>query len=425
MTRICVYEDAVVENLEPVTLTRPMTEVFVGTSRILDKFLRLFKPPAWGLWLRPEMIGLAKCLYPAVPINNPSWLGEDDVILVNARWLPPQSLTLAPDMRVATGEDTPVIIRLARDQLAELDQHWPLQLNRLISNLPTQSVPGTLVRFPWDLIAANEELIIEEAPNWFENCVPRSPLNAVVLNGDEHNLYIDADTELEAPIVFDTRQGPVIVDRGVQIRAFSRIEGPCYIGRQAQILSARIGRGTTIGPGCRIGGEVEATVFQGWSNKYHDGFVGHSWIGEWVNIAAGVQISDLRHDYKPVPMEHRGRRQDTGLLKLGALIGDHTKLGLGVLVNTGSKFGIFCSVLPWAGYAPNVIPSFCQLVHGELRPYHDLAELLATASRVMLRRGRELSAELSDLYRQVYLRSAPERLSRTAAGLKWALRAGA
>jgi len=402
-----------------------MTEVFAGTSRILDKFLRLFNPTTWGLWLRPEMVSLAKCLYPAVPINDPSWLAEDEVILVNARWLPPQTLTLAPDARVARCEDTPVIIRLARNQLSELDQHWPLHLDRLISSLPTQSVPGTVVRFPWDLIAANEELIVAEAPNWFGNRMTRSPLNAVILNGDEHNLYLDADTELEGPIVMDTRQGPVIVDQGVQIRSFSRIEGPCYIGRQAQIFSARIGRGTTIGPGCRIGGEVEATIFQGWSNKYHDGFVGHSWIGEWVNIAAGVQISDLRHDYKPVPMEHRGRRQDTGLLKLGALIGDHTKLGLGVLVNTGSKFGIFCSVLPWAGYAPNVIPSFCQLVHGELRPCHDLAELLAIASRVMLRRGRELSPELSDLYRQVYLRSALERLSRTTAVSKWALRAGA
>jgi UDP-N-acetylglucosamine diphosphorylase/glucosamine-1-phosphate N-acetyltransferase len=425
MTRLCVYEDPVVDSLDPITLTRPMTEVLVGTSRILDKLLKLFRPISWGLWVRPHLVPLAKSLYPDIPINDPAWLSAGDTVLVNARWIPPEQLRLEPFYSVGVCDNVPVILRLDRDMLRTVAYDWPLQLDHLNSDIRMQPVSGTVIHFPWELIALNENLIAEEAALWLQKEKNHFRHEGITIHGDPLKVYVARETELEPPIVFDTRHGPVIVDRGAQIHSFSRLEGPCYVGPRCIILSARVRRGTSIGPGCRVGGEVEATVLQGWSNKYHDGFVGHSWIGEWVNLAAGVQISDLRHDYNPVPITHGGQRHNSGMLKLGALIGDHTKIGLGVLVNTGSKFGIFCSILPWAGYAPNFVPSFCRFTRGEIRSCDDLEEHLTVASRVMQRRGQELSHELADLYRHVYLRSAPERLSYTAGTSKWALRATA
>ena len=130
----------------------------------------------------------------------------------------------------------------------------------------------------------------------------------------------------------DARQGPVLIDRGAVIHSFSRIEGPCYIGPQTWIMGAKIRAGTTLGPQCRIGGEVECAIVQGHAKKYHDGFLGHSYIGEWVNLAAATQSSDLRNDYGTIKVTVNGQRMSTGRTKVGSFIGDHTKSGLGVLL---------------------------------------------------------------------------------------------
>src|SRR6185503_20580297 len=123
---------------------------------------------------------------------------------------------------------------------------------------------------------------------------------------------------------------------------------PCYVGPESWILGAKL-RGGTVGPWCRVGGEVEASVVQGYSNKCHDGFLGHSYLGEWVNLGAGTQVSDLRHDYEAVTVPLGGERVNTGLTKVGCFIGDHTKTGLNTLINTGSVVGAFCQLLPTGG----------------------------------------------------------------------------
>ena len=103
----------------------------------------------------------------------------------------------------------------------------------------------------------------------------------------------DAGAAIEPFVVADTRNGPVLVDAGAVVHSFSRLEGPCYVGPESWVLGAKL-RGGTVGPRCRVGGEFEASILHANSNKYHDGFLGHSYVGEWVNLGAGTQISDLR-----------------------------------------------------------------------------------------------------------------------------------
>ena len=194
------------------------------------------------------------------------------------------------------------------------------------------------------------------------------------------------------PFVFaDTRGGPVMIDQGAIVHAFSRLEGPCYVGKESWIAGAKLRAGSTIGPCCRIGGEVEASIVQGYSNKYHDGFLGHSYLGEWVNLAAATQTSDLRNDYDVVRLTINGQRISTGTNKAGSYIGDHTKTGLGALLNTGSTVGAFANVLPSGSLAPPVIPSFTRVQDGDLRELWDLRKLFSTAARVMQRRGKTLT----------------------------------
>src|SRR5207245_10009051 len=131
------------------------------------------------------------------------------------------------------------------------------------------------------------------------------------------------------------------IDAEAVVHARTRLEGACYIGLGCHVLGATIRAGTSLGPACRVGGEVEASIVLGRSNKYHDGFLGHSYVGEWVNLGAGTHNSDLRNDYGEVTAVVRGERIRTGLGKVGCFLGDHVKTGLGTLLNTGSNVGCF------------------------------------------------------------------------------------
>ncbi|MCS6867026.1 MAG: hypothetical protein RMJ56_06920, partial [Gemmataceae bacterium] len=206
----------------------------------------------------------------------------------------------------------------------------------------------------------------------------------------------------------DTTTGPVVIGDNAVVTAFSRLEGPCFIGSGSHLLSAKVRGGTSIGPHCRIGGEVEASIVLGYTNKYHDGFLGHSYVGEWVNLAAGTSTGDLRCDYGPIRVGMEGDEINTGRTKLGSLIGDHVKTGLGVLLNCGTTIGIFAQVLPSGQFAPRSIPSFHRVGPEGIREL-DGDRLLATAEVVMRRRGRELTPPQAAVYR--FLAREAERIT--------------
>jgi UDP-N-acetylglucosamine diphosphorylase/glucosamine-1-phosphate N-acetyltransferase len=201
----------------------------------------------------------------------------------------------------------------------------------------------------------------------------------------------------------------VVIDREAAVNAFTRLEGPCYIGPRTHVLGARIRAGTTLGPNCRIGGEVEASIVHGHSNKYHDGFLGHSYVGEWVNLGAGTSNSDLRNDYGEVTVTVAGQPVSTGLTKVGCFLGDHTKSGLGTLLNTGANAGVFCNLLPTGTLLPKHIPSFCSWWNGSLAPSANVPRLLETASEVMRRRGCTFTEVHAALYRTLFDHTAAER----------------
>ncbi len=200
-----------------------------------------------------------------------------------------------------------------------------------------------------------------------------------------------------------------MIDDDAIVQSFSRLEGPCYVGKGSWIVGAKLRAGSTIGPCCRIGGEVEASIVQGFSNKYHEGFLGHSYLGEWVNLAAATQTSDLRNDYGEIKVSVNGQRLATGRGKIGSYIGDHTKTGLAALLNTGSTIGAFANVLPAGTLLPQTIPSFCQVQEGQLHDLWDLRKVFQTASRVMQRRGKTLTEAHKDFYFTLFEATAAER----------------
>jgi UDP-N-acetylglucosamine diphosphorylase/glucosamine-1-phosphate N-acetyltransferase len=226
--------------------------------------------------------------------------------------------------------------------------------------------------------------------------------------GPRERVLVDAGARVEPMVVVDATKGPVLIDRGAVIQAFSRLEGPCHVGPDTHVLGAKL-RGVSLGPQCRIGGEVEATIVQGYSNKAHDGFLGHSYVGEWVNLGAGTQVSDLRNDYAPLTVTINGARVETGQTKLGAFFGDHTKTSIGTLINAGTVAGAFCQLLTSGTLLPRDLPAFTRYGNGQLHERPDLRQQFATAATVMRRRGQTWTETHEEFFFGLYEATAVPR----------------
>jgi len=398
--RICLFEDGA-ESLEPLALTRPVFDLLCGQTTLAAKQLRHFAPCSGGVLVRPHLAELYRLQHAQVPVNDLSWLRSEAAVLVNGRWLPAEAPAVAvngPCVGLVADEVAYAVLGPERlqycspDTLADCLQTWK-------ETLPCHAARGTLITYPWDLVQHNAQQLVLDF-----QCAPRLGVAGLPLTvvGPTDRILVDPTARIDPMVVADATAGPVVIDREAVIAAFTRLEGPCYIGPNTHVFGAKIRAGTTLGPHCRVGGEIEASIIHGYSNKYHDGFLGHSYLGEWVNLGAGTHNSDLRNDYGPVRVVSDGRAIDTGLTKVGCFIGDHSKTGLGTLLNTGSNIGAFCNLLPAGPLAPKYVPSFTTWWNGALRENGDWPKLLATAREVMQRRGCALSDAHTTLYGRVF-----------------------
>jgi UDP-N-acetylglucosamine diphosphorylase/glucosamine-1-phosphate N-acetyltransferase len=333
------------------------------------------------------------------------------VVLVNARWLPPARPLPELPGRPCVGlcDDEIAFVALSAEQAATLaDGSLDEALARFRRTLPTSHALGQMVRHLWELVEQNGEQI--DLDVWLSGPQRlRYDDSAITLVGPSDRLWVDPAARIEPHVVADVSGGPVVIDEGAVVSAFTRLEGPCYVGPGTHLFGAKIRAGTSLGPNCRVGGEVEASVILGHSNKYHDGFLGHAYVGEWVNLGAGTSNSDLRNDYGEVSVTVRGERVGTGRTKVGCFLGDHTKSGLGTLLNTGTSAGAFCNLLPVGGLLPRHVPSFADVWNGSLVENKDVDALLQTASVAMGRRGQNLTEAHREAYRALFEQTAAQR----------------
>ncbi|MBM3993921.1 MAG: hypothetical protein FJ303_07190 [Planctomycetes bacterium] len=407
--RVCLYEDGF-QQLEPLSLTRAVFDLRCGIDTLGHKQLRYFDADEWGALVRPAMEPVCRQAHPSAAINDDDWLTEGDIIFVNSRWLPPNDAwakTNESCVGIANGAVAYVVVPNRMATSSELDQ-LPILLEVWRHTMPKCDAGGDWIEHPWDLVDCNAEEIRRDF-GWLPIASERAELASFGLIGPQGNLWLAASARIEPMVVADATRGPVVIDEGAIISAFSRLEGPCYIGPHTHVLGAKIRAGTTLGPHCRVGGEVEASIMHGYSNKYHEGFLGHAYIGEWVNLAAGTHNSDLRNDYGEVTMTVRGLSIATGMTKVGCFVGDHTKTGLGTLLNTGTSIGAFCNVLPSGGYAPKYLPSFTTWWNGSLRDTSALQQALSTAEIVMRRRGVALTDAHKALFAWLAEQTAQDR----------------
>jgi UDP-N-acetylglucosamine diphosphorylase/glucosamine-1-phosphate N-acetyltransferase len=406
--RICIYEDAGAQRLEPITLTRPAFALWCGAERLFERQRRQFAPVEVGFWMRPTLADLWKLDDSQHPVNDARWARERPTVWLNGRWLPSSEFAIdasSPHLGMVNDQIAFAVLPQGEAPDGEDFDSW---LNAFTDRLSTRPVGGAMLDYLWDVVDQNAAALRADGV-WFaaEHGVRDEP--GVSILGPAERLIVASSAAIEPFVFADTRGGPILIDHGAIVHSFSRLEGPCYIGIDSWIVGAKLRAGSTIGPVCKIGGEVEAAIVQGYSNKYHDGFLGHSYLGEWVNLAAATQTSDLRNDYEPIRVQVNGQRVASGRTKIGSYIGDHTKTGLSALLNTGSTIGAFASLLPNGSLLPTVIPSFAQVQGGQIEELWDLRKIFATAARVMQRRGKTLSETHKNFYFDLFEATAARR----------------
>ena len=310
------------------------------------------------------------------------------------------------------------------------------------AGVPVKDVSAEVVvaAFPWDLVMKNGKAIVAEyqarkkksaaAPagvvlrgdlqnTWFSPTSDVSP-GVVIDVRDGGGVYVGDNVEIQGNVTLDARGGPIFIEdcgKGEKtiIESQSLIQGPVYIGKKNMIKQATVREGSSFGPVCRIGGEIEETIIIGYSNKQHYGFMGHAVIGEWVNWGAGTVNSDLKNDYSNVVVElSHGRRIDSGQNKtVGCFIGDHTKTGLSTLLNTGTVVGVMSNVLMNTVTEDKYLPSFCIYVNGTILPNRPGVKIAET---VMGRRNVPLTPECKKMldYLSAQMRNELREFSKAA-----------
>ena len=409
--RIAFYEDATAENFSPIALTRPVFELVCGRFSLRERVLKSLNVTEWGVFLRPHLEETYRESHLEAHVNDLSWLREAPTLFINGRWLPTQDdlNNLDHDKSGMIGDTLASFTLDPSDVPLLKEETWDDFLTKAIATQKPKQGQGILVDYPWDLINHNAtQLSID-----FHLCrfATREwkPGPQVAVMGRREDIFVDPTAAIDPFVVLDARNGPISIDAGAQIQSFTRLEGPCHIGRNSQLFRANVRGATTIGPVCRVGGEVEASVLHGYVNKYHDGFLGHSYLCPWVNLGALTTNSDLKNDYSNVRIPLSGEMIDSEHSKVGCFIGDHTKTAIGSLFNTGSSIGVMCMVLPNGELLPKHVPSFSRFRHGDLSEETDIEKNLQVARIAMNRRNCELTASQERLLRRLYEETRSER----------------
>ena len=407
--RLIIFEDDRFDRLYPLTYMRPVFDLRCGHTTLREKIERAAGRKADALfvrnWLRDSVVART-----GETVNQLTTLRGDDLILVNGRclWLGDGGPPSGREVCAMAGDEV-AYAALSRDTVEKISaQDFTEFLSAAAKVLPQEKADVQLIAYPWDLIEENAGAIRDDFAKLGKSGIHGTLADLSTVWGPEDQVYIAPGAVVEPGVVIDTHDGPVIIEEGVRVNPHTRIQGPAAIGRNSLIVGGKIREGTTIGPVCRVGGEVEEAIFHGYTNKYHDGFLGHAYVCEWVNLGALTTNSDLKNDYGTVEIQLAGGLTDTGSTKVGCFIGDHTKTSIGTIINTGTIIGMMSNILGAGSLLPKRVPSFVMFMDGKFFKA-GFKRLVATARKAMGRRDVELLPEDEELLKFLFALTRDER----------------
>lgn len=405
--RAFLFDDERARRWLPFTVTRPAGELLFGTETLRARSERVFGLRFVAHITRAALVGFEEEGSP--PCLADGAVGSDgDRIFLSSRFVPQERETL-PSCDEAT-------VFVAFDSTAACEEvvgAWlpdgtptpPSLLAMREEGWPKVQLQGQILDDLWELQDHNPGQIRRDASYRFEN---------VSLPGGVHRLgdglvSLGAGAEVEPGVFVDARNGPVILAAGTSVHGPARLTGPLYLGPGSVILGGAIGV-SSIGPVCKVRGEVDTSIILGFTNKAHDGLLTCSVLGRWVNLGAGTITSDLKNNYSDVRALIRGDTIDTGRIKVGALLGDHVRTGIGTLLTTGAVVEAGSNLFG-GGVSPRYLPPFSWASHGNYAEY-GIDSFLVTAEVMMARRKVELNEGMKRLYRRAHRETAPLRKGR-------------
>lgn len=381
MTELYLYDDALARTFEPFALTRPFCEMRSGIALGRARWERALDTRATGF------VG-AEHLRDFEEAGAPPAAGEirAGAIIANSRCIVPLGWS-AHDADVWTCDGEIAAVRVASAMRADALADGAKSLETVrASGTRVADIPGRWVRAVWELITQLASQLDEDIEGLGPHLACTTPAGAIVIGS--RRVCVEHGANVEPQVVFDVTNGPVLVRGGATVRAFTRLVGPCAVLEHASVLGDRV-NACSIGEHSVIRGEISETIVLGHSNKGHDGFVGHSYLGRWVNLGAGTITSNLKNTYGSVQLWTPAGMRDTGMSKIGSLVGDHAKTGIGTRLNTGTVIGAGANVFG-AAMPPKYVPPFAWQDNGEMSEFR-LDKFLDIATRVMARRSVALS----------------------------------
>jgi len=398
MAQVILFDGEAREQLLPLTHTRPVCDLRVGMLTIREK---------WSHYLGfPISVVTQDHLAEAFPLDY----GEDNFV-INGGVLPSDAL-VALIRQMGTNEaylhaDQLVVARLDQKQLRKLVH------DEAIGELDAQDLQDT----PFLKITALPDLIllleaaIQDDFRWLtreRKSLPLPPGNTLI--GPSDRLFIEVGASLQGAII-NTTTGPVFLARNSVVQEGSIIRGPFALGHSSVVrMGSRIYGPFSCGPFCRLGGELESSQFQGYSNKAFEGYLGHSVVGSWCNLGAGTQVASVKHTYDEIDLwsEQEEKAQPTGSQSFGAVLGDHTKTVNGTIFNPGSVTGVCANTLT-PGIAPRFIPSFAASENGVLGSTFTPEDAFRAAAQMMTRRQEDLTTGQRLLLLRIFEMTAYQR----------------
>ncbi len=411
---IILFEDGWVSPFFPLLYPRAVFELKVGMMSALERTHVFFPEAKYNLMTREALKPMLSQRYPKYFINNPN-VGLKALVL-NGRALLSEDLIAAiqeqsEDQVVVVHDHEWIAGQLQGDTLihfmtlATRTNFDPDALFDFIRKRPEIRIidhPSICFKSLGEMIKRNGEIINSDFILMNKGGLVLGTLSRFVEMTNEAHIHIGKRTQIGPFVHIDASKGTVYIGEDVVIKANVVIEGPVFIDDHVIIQPAFVRGNTSIGHHCRVGGEIEGTIMLPYSNKYHAGFLGHSYLGEWVNLGAMTTTSDLKNTYGTIQLQIGRSRIETEQQFLGSLIGDHVKTGIGSLLSTGSVVG-FGAMLAISGPLPQWIPSFSWLTSIKSERYN-FNKFLETTTRVWSRRERTLlphdCAFLEMIYRQ-------------------------
>lgn len=381
-----LFDDQSRSNLLPFTFVRPIADIRVGILTIREK---------WEKFLNTKTSSLTeKYLSEKFPIV------QDEInILINGSVFPNKELAeeiinIKPN-QIIVSEETIIAMSLTIKDLKKLNFDFDSKTESIFTNNVRHKL-----NYLWDIFMLNEYAIKEDFQLLTENRSSEKLSKTNQLIGN--NIFIEKGAVVECAVL-NSSAGPIYIGENAEIMEGSLIRGPFALCNDSQVkMGAKIYGATTIGPYSKVGGELSNSVIFGYSNKSHEGFLGNSVIGEWCNIGADSNNSNLKNNYEEVKLWNYTNKKFelTGLQFCGLMMGDHSKCGINTMFNTGTVVGINASIFG-AGFQRNFIPSF---MWGGTSGYttYDFNKALDVAKRVYKRRNLDFNKTEEDILKHVF-----------------------